>query len=235
MKTALISGGTRGIGLAIAKTLATNGYRVVTFSRTATETDTFAGKIAEAGGEGLAYVGDVRDDAFLAHVVTETRTQYGAIDVLINNAGGGKRDRIAEALVPDWDFILDTNLRAAMVLTKLCLADLTRAPGGAVITIASLAGKIGIAQESAYCAAKFGLIGFSQALFEETRALGLKVCVLCPGLVDTRLIPNRKALMRDEMIRPDDIANAIKFVLECSPSACPTEIQIRPQRSPIRG
>lgn len=233
-KTALVSGGTRGIGLAMAKELALMGYDVAAFARTASEVDTFPGKMEELGAAGIAFTGDARDGVFLERVTAGVLDRFGRIDVLVNNAGGGKRDLIAAADVSDWDFILDTCLRAPMRLTKLCLAELVKTPGSAVINIASMSGKSGVAGESAYGAAKAGLIGFSQALFEEVRGFGVKVCAICPGFVDTKLIPTRKALDRSALIRPEDVAKAARYVIECSPSACPTEILIRPQRDPFR-
>lgn len=233
-KTALISGGTRGIGLAIAEDLARMGYDVAAFARTASEVDTFSGKMEALGAAGVAFSGDARDGAFLERVRSGVLERFGRIDVLVNNAGGGKRGAVAEADGSDWDFILDTCLRAPMRLTKLCLAELMKTPGSAVINVASLSGKAGVAGESAYCAAKAGLIAFSQALFEEVRGFGVKVCVLCPGYVDTKLIPVRKALDRLALIRPEDVAKAARYVIECSAAACPTEILIRPQRDPFR-
>jgi short-subunit dehydrogenase len=121
-----------------------------------------------------------------------------------------------------------------MVLTKLVLPEIIKTPGALIVNISSIAGKMGMAESSAYSAAKFGLRGFTEALFEEVREYGVKVSAICPGYVDTPLIPNRKALMREEMIRPEDIANAVEFILDSSPSACPVEITIRPQKSPFR-
>lgn len=233
-KTALISGGTRGIGLAIAMEFARMGFNIATFARTPNEVDTFPGKMEALGAQAIAFCGDARDDAFLESVLTETIARFGRLDALVNNAGGGRRGEVLTAELADWDFILATNLRSPMVLTRACLKELVKTPGSAVINIASLAGKIGIAGESAYCAAKFGVVGFTQALFEETRGYGVKVCALCPGYVDTKLVPGRKALDRSEMIRPEDVAAAVRYVMGCSPSACPTEILIRPQRNPFR-
>lgn len=232
-KAALISGGTRGIGLAIARELARMGFDVATFARTAEEVDTFPGKMEELGVRGLAFQGDARDDAFLGIVVGDALATFGRLDVLVNNAGGGKQDPVLKADIADWDFILDVNLRSPMILTKLCLPELVKTPGSAVINVASMAGKTGIANVSAYCASKFGLVGFTQSLFEEVRDLGVKVCVLCPGYVDTKLIPSRKSLRRGELIRPEDVAKAARYVLECSPSACPGEIIVHSQKNPF--
>lgn len=232
--TFLISGGTRGIGGAISLAFARRGYNIATFSRTQNEIDAFRGRMEELGAPCLAETGDARDDAFLKSFVDKVLGRFGGIQALVNNAGGGKKDPVLKASLADWDATLAVNLRAAMVLTKLALPELVKTPGALVVNIASIAGKIGMADSSAYSAAKFGLIGFTQALFEEVREYGVKVSVICPGYVDTPLIPNRKALMREEMISPEDVARAVEFVLDSSPSACPVEITIRPQKSPFR-
>ena len=233
-KHALISGGTRGIGLAIAQMLAQQGFNVATFARTQSELDTFAGKMAEYNVQILTLQGDAHDDEFLQQTVAETVQKFGGLSTLINNAGGGKKGTVAECSLSDWDQILDVNLRAAMVLTKICLPHIIKATPSAIINIASIAGKTGFAGSSAYCASKFGLVGFTQSLFEEIREHGTKVCAICPGYVDTALIPQRKALRREEMIQASDVAQAVAFVLAMSASACPTEIIIRPQRDPFR-
>lgn len=230
----LISGGTRGIGLALVTKLAQLGYNIATFSRTQNQLDALCGKMADIGANMLAEAGDIRDDKFLKNFVRKTTDTFGGIDVLINNAGGGKKDAVLEADLNDWDRILATNLRGAMVLTKFCLSELLKSQNAAVINIVSMAAKTGIAASSAYCASKFGLLGFSHSLFEELREQGVKVCAICPGYVDTPLIPNRKALLREEMIASEDIAKTVEYILGLSPSACPVEILIRPQRYPFR-
>ena len=233
-KTAVISGGTRGIGLAIATALAGLGYNIATFARTQNQLDAFGGKMDGLGVKTFSLCGDARDDKFLEKFVVQAISTLGGIKVLINNAGGGKKDNVLDAKNADWDQILSVNLRAAMILTKLVLPELIKSPRSAVINIASMAGKTGIAGSTAYCASKFGIVGFSHALFEDVRHHGVKVCAICPGYVDTPLIPSRKALIREEMIRPEDIAKTVEYVLGTSPSACPVEILLRPQRYPFK-
>lgn len=233
-RTLLISGGTRGIGLAISLAFAKRGFNIATFSRTQNEVDAFRGRMEELSAPCLAEVGDVRDDAFLQTFVVSVIERFGGLFALVNNAGSGKTASVLDASLADWDQTLAVNLRAAMVLTKLVLPEIVKTPGAIIINMASIAGKIGAANSAAYSATKFGLIGFTESLFEEVREYGVKVSAICPGYVDTPLIPNRKALMREEMIRPEDVARAVEFVLDSSSSACPVEITIRPQKSPFR-
>lgn len=233
-KTCLISGGTRGIGLAICHALAQRGYNIATFSRTQEQLDTFVGKMAAYPVKTFVQKGNATDSAFLKNFVEQTREALGSIDLLINNAGLGKMDPLADAKIEDWQETLHVNLHAAMILTKFALEYLKQSPQAAIINIASAAGKMSIGGALAYSASKFGLVGFTSCLFEEIRELGIKVSAICPGYVDTTLIPTRKALIREEMIRPEDIARTVTYILDCSPSACPVEIIIRPQKNPFR-
>jgi len=152
----------------------------------------------------------------------------------VNNAGWGKQAPVAKAGVADWDRTLDVNLRAPMLLTRLVLPTMIGRENGAIINIGSIAGKSGEANASAYAASKFGLIGFTQSLFEEVREYGIKTSVILPGFVDTPLIPETRHLDRNKMIRPEDVAEAVLYVLRSGPACCPVEITLRPQRSPYK-
>ena len=119
-----------------------------------------------------------------------------------------------------------------MVLTRLVLPDMLAHGRGAIINIASMAGKRGRAGEAAYAAAKFGLVGFTQSLFAEVRDHGIKVVAVYPGLVDTDLIPPNRRVDRSKFLQPSDIAAAVCDVLASPLRACPTEIVLEPQRDP---
>ena len=156
------------------------------------------------------------------------------VDHLINNAGWGKNAPVVNAKVEDWDRTFRVNLRAPMLLTQLVLPTLIEKRAGAIVNIGSVSGKMGQADTSAYCASKFGLIGFTESLFQEVREYGIKVSVILPGFVDTPLIPPTRKLDRSKMICPEDIAQAVLFVLSCPPNSCPVEITVRPQKSPYK-
>jgi short-subunit dehydrogenase len=141
---------------------------------------------------------------------------------------------VARARIEDWDQTLKVNLRAPMILAHLVVPQMIAKGDGAVINIGSISGKSGDANASGYAASKFGLIGFTQSLYEEVREYGIKVSVILPGFVDTPLIPETRQLDRSKMIRADDIAQAVHFVLTSSPSCCPVEITVRPQKTPYR-
>jgi NAD(P)-dependent dehydrogenase (short-subunit alcohol dehydrogenase family) len=141
---------------------------------------------------------------------------------------------VIKADIADWDRTFSVNLRAPMVLTKLLLPDMLGKGEGAVINIGSVSGRSGEANGSAYSASKFGLIGFTESLFDEVRENGIKVAVILPGFVDTPLIPPNRHLDRSKMIQAEDVAETVRFVLSSPQTACPVEILLRPQRTPYR-
>ena len=173
-------------------------------------------------------------DEDIQRLVEATQTKWGAADILINNAGWGKRAPVVGANLTDWDQTFRLNLRAPMVLAKALLPNMIAKREGAVINIGSVSGKTGEANGAAYSASKFGLIGFTQSLYEEVREHGIKVAVILPGFVDTPLIPPNRQLDRSKMIQADDIAQTVLFVLTSPATSCPVEITVRPQRTPYR-
>ena len=229
-KTALVTGAGRGIGRAIALGLAKAGCTVVVTARSLAELLAVEQEIVAANGKALVVQADLTRDDELHSLVQAC----GAVDFLINNAGWGKRAPVVRSQVDDWDQTFRLNLRAPMILAKELLPAMIRKGDGAVINIGSVSGKSGEANGAAYSASKFGLIGFTQSLFEEVRENGIKVAVILPGFVDTPMIPPVKQLDRSRMIQADDVAQAVLYVLNSPATACPVEITIRPQRTPYR-
>lgn len=178
---------------------------------------------------------DVTSDQQLEALVNTTLARFGRIDMLVNNAGGGPpRTPVVKARTADWQWTLRVNLWATMVLTKLVLPTMIARRSGAIVNICSLAGLTGKAGEAAYAAAKFGIRGFSQSLFEEVREHGIKVSTICPGYVDTALIPPNRRVDRDKMLSPADVAEAVYEVAVSSPRCCPAEIVLYPQHDPLK-
>jgi len=229
-KTALVTGAGRGIGRAIAIALANTGCKVVVTARTLPEIVAVQEEILAANGQAAAIQADLTRDDDLHSLVQ----RCGPVDFLINNAGWGKRAPVVRARVDDWDQTFRLNLRAPMILAKELLPAMIKKGEGAVINIGSVSGKSGEANGAAYSASKFGLIGFTQSLYEEVREQGIKVSVILPGFVDTPMIPPVKHLDRGKMIQADDVAQAVLFVLNAPATACPVEMTIRPQRTPYR-
>ena len=187
-------------------------------------------ELREIGGDAIALQADLTRDDELSNL-TES---CGPVDFLINNAGWGKRAPVVRAKAEDWDQTFRLNLRAPMILAQRFLPSMIEKGEGAVINIGSVSGKTGEADGAAYAASKFGLIGFTQSLYEEVREYGIKVAVILPGFVDTPMIPPVKHLDRSKMIQADDVAQAVLYVLNSPSTSCPVEITIRPQRMPFR-
>jgi NAD(P)-dependent dehydrogenase (short-subunit alcohol dehydrogenase family) len=233
-KVAIVTGAGRGIGKAISASLAKAGCRVVLAARTREQIEAVEKEILSRGGDALAVPSDLTLDDDIRRLVEKSQEKWGGVDILINNAGWGKRASVVSASSTDWDQTFRLNLRAPMVLAKALLPNMIAKREGAVINIGSVSGKAGEANGAAYSASKFGLIGFTQSLYEEVREHGIKVAVILPGFVDTPMIPPVKHLDRSKMIQPEDIADAMMFVLKSPPTCCPVEITVRPQRTPYR-
>lgn len=230
-QVALITGASAGIGRATALALAEAGAHCVLAARREDELQKTADMIAQVGSHALVVPADVSDTEHLASLVDQTVQEFGALDILINNAGVYYRSTV-EALDPNrLEELLKINLMAPMVLSKLAIPHLKESSRPAIINIASIAATMGFASGSAYCASKFGLLGFSQSLFEEVREAGIKVCALCPGFVGTPMTLDR-SLDPEKMISAEDVASSVLYVLSLSTQACPTQILMRPQRSP---
>ena len=232
-KIALVTGAGRGIGKAVALSLAQSGCRVILAARTRAQLEEVHREIRDRGGEALVVVADLTRDEDIQQLVESSRS-CGAVDILINNAGWGKRAPVVKGNIDDWDRTFRVNLRAPMILAKQLLPKMIAKGEGAVINIGSVSGKTGEANGAAYSASKFGLIGFTQSLYEEVREHGIKVAVILPGYVDTPLIPPNRQLDRSKMIQADDIAQAVHYVLTSPATCCPVEITVRPQRTPYR-
>ncbi len=229
-----MTGAGRGIGKAVSVSLAKAGCRVVLAARTREQIEAVQKEILSQGGDALAIPTDLTADEDIQRLVEASQSKWGAADILINNAGWGKRAPVVGASLTDWDQTFRLNLRAPMVLAKALLPNMIAKREGAVINIGSVSGKTGEANGAAYSASKFGLIGFTQSLYEEVREHSIKVAVILPGFVDTPLIPPNRQLDRSKMIQADDIAQTVLFVLTSPATCCPVEITVRPQRTPYR-
>jgi len=229
-KVALVTGAGRGIGRAIAISLAKSGCHVILTARTVLQLAEVQQELRDVGDSAVAIQADLTRDEDLQNLVESC----GAVDILINNAGWGKRAPVVKGNIDDWDRTFRVNLRAPMILAKRLLPKMIAKGEGAVINIGSVSGKTGEANGAAYSASKFGLIGFTQSLYEEVREYGIKVSVILPGFVDTPLIPPNRQLDRSKMIQADDVAQAVHYVLTSPPTCCPVEITVRPQRTPYR-
>jgi 3-oxoacyl-[acyl-carrier protein] reductase len=233
-KVALVTGAGRGIGKAVALALAKEGCRVILTARSTAQLEHVNKEIMQSGGSAAIVPADLARDDDIERLAQESGRAYGPVDILINNAGWGKRASVVRTNIEDLDQTLRVNLRAPVLLAKYLVPPMIEKGDGAVINIGSVSGKSGEANGAAYSASKFGLIGFTQSLYEEVREHSIKVSVILPGFVDTPLIPPNKQLDRSKMIQAEDVAQSVLYVLASPPTCCPVEITIRPQRTPYR-
>lgn len=233
-QVALVTGAGRGIGRATAIGLTALGCRVAALARTEAELEETARSAALAGKEPILTVpADVTHDREIEAAVRLIIERLGRIAILVNNAGfAPPRASVLKTSLADWDRTLGTCLRAPMVLTRLVLPDMLAHNQGAIINIVSIAAKRGRSGEASYAAAKFGLLGFTESLYDEVRQHGIKVAAICPGLVDTDMIPVNKKVDRARFLQPDDVAEVVQQILTSPIRACPTEIVLEPQYDP---
>ena len=183
-KVALVTGASRGIGAAVAKTLAAQGATVVAAARGANAEDT-ASTITLSGGKADAVSLDVTDPANVEFVVSGTMARHGRIDILVNNAGIAKDQLMMRMKRDDWDAVIATNLTAAFTCSQAVLRPMIKQRGGRIINISSVVGQMGNAGQVNYAASKAGLIGMAKALAREVASRGITVNVVAPGLIDT--------------------------------------------------
>lgn len=184
-KVAVVTGASAGIGSAVARKLAAEGARVALVARSVDPLEWVAGEIRGAGGIAKAFPADVRDQGACAALLASVEQEFGGIDVLVNNAGANHRGPVEEQSPAALAQIIDVNLTAPIVLTRLALPYLRRRDQAAIVNVASIAGQIPVAHEAAYSASKSGLRAFTFALREELEGSGITVSAVSPGPVDT--------------------------------------------------
>lgn len=186
-KVAIVTGGGTGIGKAIAIALARNGARVTVASRKSAHIEAARSQCEKLGLPVFALALDVRSKPDVERAVTEVVAQFGAVHILVNNAGISGLNPIDEPDDEKWYDILDTNLSGTYLVTKAVLKHIPNDAGGRIINVSSVLGKFGVAGYSAYCTTKHGMIGFTRALALEVVGRGITVNAVCPGWVDTEM------------------------------------------------
>ena len=233
-RAALITGGSSGIGLAIARALGQDGYGVTLSARRPEKLEAAAGELAGEGVEVHSIAANMADEDEIKKVVSSHRDRFGRLDVLINNAGIGIGAAVADTETKKLDLQLNVNLRAVYLVARESIPMLKEAGaehGKALIAnTASIAGKSGQGWLSAYSATKFGVVGLSQAMHKELSNDGIQVTALCPGFVATAMTDWVEGQVpKERMIQPQDIAESIRFLLRTSPHCLVPEVQfIRP-------
>lgn len=220
-RAALITGGSSGIGLAIARALGEDGYALTISSRRAEKLEPAAEELRGAGLEVEAVPANVVHEEEIVALVDAHRRRFGRLDVLVNNAGIGIGQPMDGIGTKQLDLQLDVNLRSYVIATREALPLLRDAGNehgkALIVNTASVVGRSGQPWISVYSATKFGVVGFSQATQKEVGADGIQVTALCPGFVDTAMTEwVRDEVKPEEMIQPEDIAEAVRMLLRTS-------------------
>jgi NAD(P)-dependent dehydrogenase (short-subunit alcohol dehydrogenase family) len=233
-RAAIVTGASSGIGFAIARLLGEEGYGVTMAARRPDKLEAAAKTLADEGLDVSHVAGNMADEEDIKRVVAEHRDRYGRLDVLVNNAGVGIGAPVDQIETKRLDMQLDVNIRSIVIFYREC-AELLKAAGAEhkkalVVNTASVAGKTGQAWLSVYAATKFAVVGFTQSMNKELAESGVKSTALCPGFVDTNMTDFVKGQVpAEDMIRPEDIAESVRFLLRVSPVCIvPEIIFIRP-------
>jgi 3-oxoacyl-[acyl-carrier protein] reductase len=226
---ALVTGAGRGIGKSVALTLGHHGATVVLTARTKEQLENVKREIESEGGSSHAIQADLTKTEDVERLFSELSSKYGRLDILVNNAGIGKFAPVRDMPSSDFDAMWALNVKAVFDCTKLALPLMEAQKQGAVINVASLAGKNSFVGGAAYSATKWALIGFSRSLMLEVREHGIRVITICPGSVDTSFSSTSTDPKRSEKIlHPQDVADSIMAALMMPDRAMVSEIDIRP-------
>lgn len=229
-RVAVITGGSSGIGLAVAETLGRVGARIAICARTAPDLEEAADRLREDGMEVLAVTADVSDPGSVARFADRVRAKLGPADVLVNNAGVGVFGELDELTVEDFDRVFATNVRGVFLCTKAFVPDMVEQGDGVVVNIASLAGKNFFARGSVYSASKHAVMGLSKSLMLELRDQGVRVLTVCPGSVDTRFFDRQGTFEpeRQKILSPREVAEVVLDAVRLSDRGTVSEVEIRP-------
>jgi 3-oxoacyl-[acyl-carrier protein] reductase len=230
-KVALITGASRGIGLAVARKLGSMGAKLSLCARHVDKLESVASELKSAGVAVAFSAADVTRLDDIESLVQKTRQALGAIDILVNNAGIGYFGPFHEASETNWDSVLDTNLKSVFLLSKAVAKGMIERCGGHIINIASLAGKNAFAGGAIYCASKWGLLGMTECMAEDLRTYGIRVSAICPGTVATDFSPHA-GKDPSKMLQPDDIAHVVEMIVTQAPQSFISEVLLRPTQKP---
>jgi NADP-dependent 3-hydroxy acid dehydrogenase YdfG len=226
---AVITGGSRGIGLAIAEAFAGAGVNVTIAGRDAKALAAAEQSLTRHGAGVLVSRTDVRDYAAVEKLMADAAGRFGGIDVLINNAGVGAFAPVDEMSIEDWHKVIDTNLNAVFYCTKAALPHLRKSANAYIVNISSLAGKNWFAGGAAYCASKAGVNAFSEALMQDVRHHDIRVTYVMPGSVNTEF-SFRGAKAADWKLTGDDIAKVVLDLVRSDKRALASRVEIRPSK-----
>jgi len=212
-RVAIVTGGGRGIGRAVALALAQEGAAVAVAARSQDELAETARLVREGGGRAIAVPTDIRRREQVQALVATTVAELGPVDILVNNAGVARFAPVAEAKEQDWRTMFEVNLLGALLCTQAVLPSMMERRRGWIINISSSAGIKGYVNQSGYCASKHGLLGFSKVLALETQPYGIRVHAICPGAVDTRMARTHRNIDDPgDWMQPEEVAATVVFL-----------------------
>jgi len=230
VKTALITGGAKGIGLAISQELINDGWNVVITGRDATAIGSAVAGLNSGPGKAVGKVMDVRDRASIDAVFTEIRTEFDSLDSLINCAGVIIRDESEILSEQDWNTVIDTDLSGVFKCSQAAYADLVQSPGATIVNVGSIAGSVGIAGRAGYTAAKAGLEGLTRTLGLEWADRDIRVNAVAPGWTRTEMVAGgikdgrlseaalTARIPQQRLAEPSEIAKVVKFLMSTDSS-----------------
>jgi 3-oxoacyl-[acyl-carrier protein] reductase len=227
-KVAIVTGASRGIGRAISVALAQESATVVLAARSAQHLRETADKVTQAGGTAHIVTTELTEEQSIKSLITETAEQFGRLDILVNNAGITHSALLEETATEDWERLMWVNARAPFILCREALPLLRKAERAYIINIASVVGVKGYPEQSAYTSSKHALRGMTISLAEELRDTNIRVHVLCPGGVATDMVARvRPDIARDELIKPEELAELVHYLVTHRGNAVVDELHIR--------
>jgi len=233
MRRAIVTGGTRGIGLAIARAILADGGRVMVTGIDPQRLETSVRSLAEEMGGDDRVAGaavDVRDRVAVDQLVAETAAKFGGLDTLVNNAGVGVFGEVASMSDAEWSRVIDTNLTGPFYCSRAAIPELRKSEEAWIVNIASLAGRNYFPGGAAYCASKAALIAFSEALMQEVRFDNIRVTVVMPGSVATDFSGTSGGADDSWKLAGEDVALAVMDLLRHPGRSLPSRVEIRPSK-----
>ena len=222
VKTALVTGASRGIGAAIAKKLAARGFMVIiNYGHSSAAAEEVKNQIEQAGGQAVLMQGDVSSGDDVDRMFKDIKKTWGRLDVLVNNAGINRDTLLVRMKEDQWDAVLSTDLKSVFFTTKAAASLMMRQRSGSIINIASVVGITGNAGQANYAAAKAGVIGFTKSAAKELAARGIRVNAIAPGFIETDMTDAIPENIREGMLetiplrrggKAEDVANAVAFL-----------------------
>ncbi len=235
-KVIIITGGSSGIGLETARQLAAAGAKIALAARSMSKLERAAAELGAAGSAVMAFPADVTRENDCQNLVKATVDAFGRVDVLVNNAGYAPPASLANTTEELWDATVDICLKGVYLMTRAAVPTMLENGGGTVINISSVAGTAGYENRTAYCAAKWGVHGFTAALRAELGQQGIRAHLICPGAVSTpwwgTTNDSQPPEVLDKMIKPQEVADAVRWVLTQPERLQIDEIVIKTARSP---